>query len=137
MTLSGIYSVEHAPAESVAFVPSSAIINAIFDNLSVVGNFTPICLVGLGELSDDCKQELGQDVHSVSLTFFSEHKPNKFVPSVFRVTDVNNRQYIIGTGSAPHPIVSYKKVAAGIATSKSGYNISIIWKSTTGLIPIP
>lgn len=136
MNLPGIFSVECASADTVRFSPTTIIDNGITQDVKAYADFTSLCIVGLASCSDECAMELGQNVHQVELEYFTEHLPDFSVPHIFRITDTEGNTYLIGTGNAPHPVVSWTNSVPSSTTGKRGYTVKVKWKSTVGLISL-
>ncbi len=136
MNLPGIFSVERADADTLHFAPATAIVNGITDSVEATADFAPICTVGLSSCTTECKTEVGQPVHQVELTYFTEHRPDHTPTSVYRITDTEGRRFLIGTGGVPHPTVSWTDSVPSSPTAKRGYTVKVAWKSTVGLLPL-
>ncbi len=134
--LPGIYSIEKAPAATVIFNPETAIINGLLDNVSVKAPFTPVCIEPMGKLAIDNKVENGQEVQQITLTYITEHKPDRYFPCVYRLTDANEQVFLMGTNEPPYPMVTWKNDIPDSPTGRRAYTVTVQWKTTIGLISL-
>lgn len=57
-------------------------------------------------------------------------------PSAFRLTDVQGKQYLLGTAQSPYPLISQTESIGGKSVSQTAYVITIQHKAEISLINI-
>lgn len=135
MKLPGIKNIAQVNASDLSFV-----LKSIFAPDSIVFPVAPwqnICLVGLAECTDESRIELGQELHEVILTYFTEKEPTtENVPLSFLLKTVTGEVYLLGTDKKPHPQRIKKNIIPGSTTGKTGWSVSITYKNTFGLLAV-
>ncbi len=135
MNYAGIFEIYCLPASALE-LPELHDYSAAGEQLPVSARWQQLETIGTASLSEETAEENGQTVYSVRLSFLCAEKvafPSR--RCVFRTCDVNGRNFLIGTGSRPHPSVTYKYTDSGPA-GKKGYEYSVTYRNSTGLIPI-
>lgn len=137
--LPAIKTVEFAIAEFLTVTSDEKIAHGI--PVRVSGTFTAICIEGLAAASYETKRISGQDVYTSKLSFrigeqqvmpwnLETFLANRNV--IYRLTDVNKRQWLMGTHETPFPVSTAKH---DNPADPSGVNISELEITYTNLFP--
>lgn len=137
--LPGIKTVEFAVADFLTISSNEKIAHGI--PIQVSGTFTTICIEGLAAASYETKRVSGQSVYTSKLIFrVGEHQVmpwnlETFLANrnlVYRLTDINNRQWLMGTNEMPFPT---SKTKHDNPADPAGANISEIEITYSNLFP--
>lgn len=137
--LPAIKTVEFAVAEFLTVTANEKIAHGI--PVQVSGTFTTICIEGLAAASYETKRVSGQDIYTSKLNFrIGEQQVmpwnlETFLSNrnlVYRITDVNKRQWLMGTNEMPFPVSASKR---DNPADPSGVNISELEITYIDLFP--
>ncbi len=137
--LPAIKIVEYALAEFLTVTVDEKIAHGI--SVQVSGTFTTICIEGLAAANYETKRVSSQDIYTSKLNFrigeqqvmpwnLETFLANRNI--VYRLTDVNNRQWLMGTNEMPFPVSAVKH---DNPADPSGVNISELEITYTSLFP--
>ena len=137
--LPGIKTVEFAIAYLLTINANEKIAHGI--PVQVLGTFTTICIEGLAAASYETKRVSGQDIYTSKLNFrvgeqqvmpwhMETFLSNRNI--VYRLTDINRRQWLMGTNEKPFPVSASKR---DNPADPSGINISAIEVTYSNLFP--
>lgn len=135
MDYAGIFEVYCLPVGELMLPPLQDLDGA-GDGLVISADWSQIEITGNATVSEETAEENGQTVYSVQLSFFCARRaalPERYC--VFRIRDVNGRNSLIGTGERPYPVVTYKYTDSG-PTGKKGYEYTVKYRNSVGLIPL-
>lgn len=92
-------------------------------------------LVGLASLEVTDEVENGVRIYTSKLTA-TLCKPflHPKRPSAFRLTDVQGKQYLVGTALQPFPLVKQEESIASSAASQTAFTITIQYSSENSLV---
>ncbi|MBP3228197.1 MAG: hypothetical protein J6M53_05355 [Bacteroidaceae bacterium] len=100
-------------------------------------------LVGLAQVETSDEVERGMRLYTTKLTAtlcqpfnFSLFTINSARPLAFRLTDVQGRQYLLGTSQPPYPLVSQTETKGNKPTDRTAYTFNIQHTSPNSLLEI-
>ena len=94
-------------------------------------------LVGLASLEVTDEVENGVRIYTSKLTAtLCKSFLHPKYPSAFRLTDVQGKQYLLGTAHNPYPLISQTESVGENASSQTAYVITIQHKAENSLINI-
>jgi len=137
--LPAIKIVEFAIADFVTIVANEKIAHGI--PIQIAGTFTTICIEGLAAASYETKRVSGQDIYTSKMVMrigeqqvmpwnLETFLANRNI--VYRLTDVNNRQWLMGTNEMPFPVSTTKH---DNPAEPSGVNITELEITYSNLFP--
>lgn len=135
MKIPGIYAIYYCNVEDFD-IGNTDIIKNIHNSDKIITSavWNIVDKVGFPTISEDMVVQNGQNVYSVDLSWFSL-EPVMLSKKVFRIEDVNGRNFIIGTKDKPYAVFSRHFSEAG-PTQKKGYECKVKYKNTHGLIEV-
>ncbi|MEF8984590.1 MAG: hypothetical protein V5A51_08355 [Bacteroidales bacterium] len=141
MNIPGIYKIEYIlPGEIDAFdySPGDTIDISAYNN----GTFTELVFNETASLNSSMNKDEAGILYEISTSFRKAGKNstnlNELVTlarrdHIYRMTDVNGKQYLIGTTNNPAKF-QFEEVNDQDPTGYRGYNCSISWRSVNGII---
>lgn len=99
--------------------------------------FDEINTIGLSSVEVSDKIENKTRLFTTKLSFFTE---NKLLPGnkkyAFRVTDIQDNKYMIGTSCKPFTIITNTDSYPSIDTGKSGNTVTVTYISTVPMLKV-
>ena len=132
MNIPGVFAIFYHPADT--FDISFCDVLEKSNDITSLVDWIEIDKVGFPSLNEEMAMQNGQNVFSVSLSWFS-NEPILLNKAVFRVDMVDGTSYLIGTKDKPYTMFSRRFTDSG-PKAKRGYSCSISYKNTHGLIKI-
>ncbi len=98
----------------------------------------PLCMVSLGDCTDESRIENRELIHTVKLTARIKELPYNLCGTenavVFRTVD--NSRYIIGGVDKPYPVITAVQNFPGDVQTASGYTLTVEYQSAMGVLLI-
>lgn len=113
--------------------------------VNVFGTFTTICIEGLASVESEAKTTNNQTIYTTKLLFKAGEQKiypwdletilsNKNI--VYRLTDVNNKQWLLGINEKPFPMVNVKSNIPSDVTSAKIKQYEVTYTNTFSLLEI-
>lgn len=132
--LPGIKKVQWAPSNELYLVPESESLQTT-SKVSDIVQWRDIPITGLASVQEEQTVENNQNIYNVKVEFFSCKKPDFLSgTAVFLLTDLHGNRYLVGSSEKPFPVCESTNDIPDSFTKRRGYEISITYKNTFGLI---
>lgn len=100
-------------------------------------NFTEVNAFGNIQVSDDSNYENNELVWTTTITYKAKSKnPQMWRRKAFRMTAIDGKKYLVGTGERPFPVIKESNPYPDKATGSTLMTVTITWKSLHGMLRI-
>jgi len=134
-TLIGIKKIEFLPFEELTLYPKKILTPGA--SISAIGNWQNLNQYGLSSCTTSNEQTENGTVFKTQINGVILQNDNWDVIkqlimsyNVFRITDIYNSLYLIGSDQKPTPIVSFTHINDSDATGKCLIEFEVLWSST-------
>lgn len=100
-------------------------------------NFAEVNAFGNIQVSDDSSYENNELVWTTTITYKVKSKdPQMWRRRAFRMTAIDGKKYLVGTGVRPFPVIKESNPYPDKATGPTLMTVTITWKSLHGMLRI-
>lgn len=100
-------------------------------------NFAEVNTFGNIQVSDDSSYENNELVWTTTITYKVKSKnPQMWRRKAFRMTAIDGKKYLVGTGARPFPVIKESNPYPDKATGSTLMTVTVTWKSLHGMLRI-